>query len=218
MRKRTEILQHTQGVFIEAGGKRTGHGEEATAETPVNAVHVEGSAEGPTPWNRKFREADHVYLSELVQETLLVLYNFEDAVIQPEKSLRCSMFQGSMDKFHLGIHEGVELLRVLLWGTMGRKSTLIGHGLLVALEVCQREGHDRDVGKVGEQTELWDKGWVREQENRDAAQGQVIEEVQVFIKALWLLGIDGVVAGDDHARGFYFVGGGKSADFRHVRP
>lgn len=135
LRQGTEIAEDADGVLIEAGGERAGHGEEPTTEAPMNTVYMERTSKGPATWNRKFGKASLDDLLEFVEKALFVFHNFENAVIHPKKSLRIRMFQRPMNHFHLGVHQGVELLRVLLWSTMRRKSTLIRHRLLVTLQV-----------------------------------------------------------------------------------
>ena len=81
LRERTEVSEDILRVLVKRVDKMSRHDKEATAEAPVDAVHVHGSAKGPASWNGQFGEGGLIHLSEFVQEALLVFYNFEDAVI-----------------------------------------------------------------------------------------------------------------------------------------
>ena len=106
-------------MLVKRVRKMSGHHEETAAETPMDTLHVQGSTKGPASWNGEFREVDLVDLSQFVQESLLVLHNLEDAVVQPDQGGVVCVLEGLMDKLHLGVHQRIELLRVLLWVTMG---------------------------------------------------------------------------------------------------
>jgi hypothetical protein len=190
-------------VLIKRVRKMSGHDKETTTEAPVDALYIQGPTERPASWNRKFGESDLIDLSEFVEEALLVLHDLENAVVQPDQRGIVSVGQGFLDKLHLGIHQGIELLRILLRATVGRESALVGHGLLIQNNVGEREGHDAEGRKMGENAELGDEDGISEEENRQTTQGQIVEEGEVFKEPFGLL-VDIVVTGDDHAY-FYLV-------------
>ena len=95
---------------------------------------------------------------------------------------------------------------------MEREGALVGHGLLVAVEVGEREGYNMERREMGEDAELRDKDGVGEDEDRKTTQGQIIEEGEVFVEAVFYL-VDVVVTGDNHredSRSSIVMGGRKA--------
>lgn len=114
----TEIAHDTYRMLIETLGERTGHGKEASTEAPMDTVHMKSAPKGPTTWNGEFGKACIIHFSEGLEKALPVFHDFENAVVQPKKSLVVRVLHGSLNELHLGIHEGVELLRVFMGRAM----------------------------------------------------------------------------------------------------
>jgi len=70
--------------------------------------------------------------------------------------------------------------------------------LLVEVEGGQGEGNDFQMREMGKDTELGGECGVRKEENGETAQGQVVEEFEVFIEALGLCRINVIITRDEH--------------------
>jgi len=114
----TEIAHDAYRMLIETLSEGTGHNKEASTEAPMDTVHMKGASKGPTSWNSEFGKAGVIYFSEGLEKALPVFHNFENAVVQPKESLVVRVIHGSLNKLHLGIHEGIELLRVFMGRAM----------------------------------------------------------------------------------------------------